>query len=112
MRVYSAVIAALHNVGSGVPITLDSTFLWVVRDIEVFFPGPALSATLSIVDVATSATLWSWTEDAIQPTGYHEQWEGRVVLAPPPDTFTLLLNGASTAGNPDVRISGYKLSVS
>lgn len=109
-RLFSSVIFAGHNVGSGVPITLDPAFVWVLRDIEFFFPGVGLLGNAAIIDVATSATLLYFSASEIGPNGAHQQWQGRIVLVPPESGPALLVNGSGDGGNPDIRISGYKLT--
>jgi hypothetical protein len=109
--VYSVLIYEKHDLGFTDSIELDAGFVWIVRDIDVFFPGTALGATASVVAAIEGATFYSVSNPTVDIRGEWHQWQGRQVLIPQTGLDTLAITGGSNVGpGVDVRISGYKLT--
>lgn len=106
---YSAEIFAGHNLGSPVDVYLDPGFVWVLRDVDIFFPGPDVGATFSLVDAITGGTFIHFSDTPVSVDGVSHQWQGRQVLIPLEGSPVLTIITTNSLHQPDVRMSGYKL---
>lgn len=109
-HIYSEIIFEGHNIGGQVDIGLDAAYVWIVRDVCWFFPGPDEEAQLNIVAAATGGTFISDAQAAVDNPGYSSHWEGRQVFVPIGGQPTLTILTSSLLHAPDVRISGYRLT--
>lgn len=109
-NVYSELIAELHDIGGPTPVVLDPTYIWVVRDICIYFPSPNTLCNAQIVAYSTSCTFYSVTDNDVGNGGDSFHWEGRQVFVPPADLPTLVVKASTALGGADVRISGYRLT--
>lgn len=110
-RVYSALIFEGHDLGESTNVELDPAYLWVVRDIDVFFPGPNTDSILSVVAAVVGATFYAIYEPIVAPPGIWNSWRGRQVLSPPDGGPTLTVSTGALVGGADCRISGYRLTL-
>jgi len=110
-RVYSTLIFEGHDLGAGTEVALDPAYLWVVRDIDVFFPGPNTECFLSVIASVVSATIYSIYAPVVSTPGTWNSWRGRQVFSPPADGPTLTISADAVLAGADCRISGYRLTL-
>jgi hypothetical protein len=91
-------------------VFLDPSFVWVMRDVDVFLPGPNADVGLQVVDAVSNGTIWLSHQLGVPPAGVSDQWRGRQVFQPPDTGATLVLRSDGLAGGVDCRISGWKLT--
>lgn len=108
--VYSVLIFEGHDLGGNYDITLDPFYVWIVRDIDVFFPGPGGLSNVQVTAAVVGATFAAFQETSIPPAGLWSGWRGRQVFVPPSSGPTLSVEASAPLGGPDVRISGYRLT--
>lgn len=107
---YSALIFEGHAIPNTVDIYLDASFLWIVRDIDVFFPGADVQAHCSIIAASVGATFFSAAQPIVNNPGFWAEWRGRQVFQPTTGNATIRITNGAEFNAPDVRISGYRLS--
>lgn len=109
-QLYSVLIFEGHAIPQVQDVTLDPTFLWVVRDIDVFFPGADFQAHINVMAASTLTTFFSSAQPIVNNPGFWAEWRGRQVFQPPSTGPTLRITNGAEFNAPDVRISGYRLS--
>lgn len=109
-HIYSALLFEGHDLSSHTPVTLESGFVYVVRDIDVFFPGPAGSATAQVVAASSGGTFFQCEAIPVPLQGVWRNWRGRQVFVPQVGVPTLEILTDTPIGGADVRISGWKLT--
>lgn len=110
-KLYSALIFEGHDLGDVTDVTLDPGYLWIVRNVDVFFPGPNAFAQFSLVAVSNECTFIAFDDTEIAGNGVSHHWEGRQVFAPISGLPTLQVKTSTSLGGADVRISGYQLTL-
>lgn len=108
-QLYSYLIYEGHDLGGNYTVGLDPAYVWIVRDIDVFFPGPGGLASVQVTAAVVGTTFAAFTALNIPPSGQWQGWRGRQVFVPPLTGPTLSIEASSPLGGPDVRISGYRL---
>lgn len=109
-HIYSALIFQGHDLATEQLVFLDASFVWVMRDIDVFLPGPAADTGVAVVDAHSNGTIFQFQQLAVPPAGIWGQWRGRQVFQPIDAEATLVIRSDGTSGGVDVRISGWKLT--
>lgn len=108
--VYSQLLFQGHDMAPSELVFLEPGFVWVMRDVDCFFPGPNADVGLQIVDAVSNGTIILFHDLVVPPAGVSHQWQGRQVFSPPAEGATLALRTGGITGGVDCRISGYKLT--
>lgn len=110
-RIYSVELADEHDVGGVIPVIVDPGFVWVVRDVTIFLPGPEEGGWAAVIGHVKQTTIFQASADlaSVSPRGDSFHWSGRQVFTPQPDGWILDILGSGLVSGPDVRISGYRL---
>jgi hypothetical protein len=109
-QLYSVLIFEGHNLPSHQTVTLDPSYVWIVRDIDVFFPGADTEAQCSVIASVVGATFFQVAEPVVDNPGFWVPWRGRQVFQPPATGPTLEIISGGVLNGSDVRISGYRLT--
>lgn len=108
--IYSVLLFEGHNIGSPVEVFVDTAFIYILRDIDVFFPGADVQATLSVISEPVGGTIFQTAQPIVNNPGYWSQWRGRQVIVPQETGHILTITCSAEFNAPDVRISGYQLT--
>lgn len=109
-NLYSVLIWEGHDLGGNYQIELSPLYVWVVRDITFFFPGPQAFASMQVTAALVGCTIFSSAQATVPPAGISDHWDGRQVFVPPETGPTLSVEVTTPGGGGDVRISGYRLT--
>lgn len=77
--------------------------MWVIRDIEWFFPATVGTGQLQLVELTSAATFFQDTVAGSSIGNWRSYPDLRITLEPPQ------VIGIRGTGSPDVLISGYAL---
>lgn len=108
--IYSALIAELHDLGDVTPVFFEAGFVYVIRSMDAFAPGPNAFAHVNVIANASSSTFWVADFGTVEESwGASLHWEGRQVFVPNGE-IDLLVESSTALGGCDLRISGFKLT--
>lgn len=109
-NIYSALIFEGHDLGDLTPVLLEEGFVYVIRSMDAFAPGPNDFAHVNVIAAAVSATFWVADFGEVENTyGASRTWVGRQVFVPNGE-IDILIESSSALGGCDLRISGWKLT--
>lgn len=110
--VYSVFLFRGHDLGSPIDVYLDPSFVYVMREIDIFFPGDAVGTSCLVIDPFSGGTIFGPAQAVVASPGANFHLSTRQVFVPEEGVPTFTVSGQSSVGDgPDCRISGYQLSL-
>lgn len=108
--IYSELLYSRSNFNVNDTIELDSSYVWIVRDVEGYFYENVNAGGLLLEESANGCIWYSTTFTSIPSGGSHFEWHGRQVFVPRPSAPTITVAPFVPSTVLDLRICGYRLT--